>query len=114
MGIWDEITEKAENFSLNDAKNGAGALFEAYTKVEAARAQGHENAKADQAAARYVPEVESQSVGDPVSIRPQTQERELVGEAPKGAAVIDKKIVYAGGALLAILLVGGLIMAVKK
>jgi hypothetical protein len=114
MSIWDEITSAADNYSLNDAKNGVGALFDAYTQVEKTRATGHENAKADQAAARYVPEIESQSVGDPVSLKPQTQQRELVGEVPKDAAVIDKKIVYAGGALLALLLVGGLIMAVKK
>lgn len=114
MSIWDEIVSKADNFSLSDAKNGASALFDAYTQSEQSRATGHENARADQANARYTPEVESQNQGEPVSVRVQQPQTQLVGEAPKDAAMVDKKIIYAGGVLVALLLIGGMVMLAKK
>jgi hypothetical protein len=114
MNLFDEIAEKAENFSLSDLKSGAGSLLSAYNQAEKNRNSSHVNARADQAAARYVPEVESQGKGEPVSIAFKQPERELVGEIPKDSAVVDKKLVYIGGGLVALLLIGGLIVAVKK
>jgi hypothetical protein len=114
MSIWDEITTKAENFSLSDLQSGAGSLLSAYNQSEKIRNSSHVNARADQAAARYVPEVESQGNGEPVSVTFKQPERDLVGEVPKDSAVIDKKMIYIGGGLIALLLVGGLIVAAKK
>lgn len=114
MGIWDEITSKAETFSLSDVKNGAGSLFNAYQQNEQSRSSSHQAARADQAAARYVPEVESQSQGNPASVSFQQPERDLVGDTPKDSAVVDKKWFYVGGGVAALLLIGGFLLAVKK
>lgn len=114
MSIWDEITTAAEDYSLNDAKNGVSDLFKAYTGAEAIKNSSHETARAEQAAALYVPEVESQSGGDPVSIAFVKPQRDLVGDVPKDDAVIDKKWLYIGGGILALVLVGGIITAVKS
>jgi hypothetical protein len=114
MNLWEEISDKAENFSLSDLKSGAGSLLNAYNQSERVRNSSHVNARADQAAARYVPEVESQGNGEPVSVAFKQPERDLVGEIPKDSAVVDKKMVYIGGGLIALLLIGGFIVAIKK
>lgn len=114
MSLWDEIADKAENFSLNDLQSGAASLLNIYNESERVRNSSHVNARADQAAARYVPEVESQGRGEPVSVVFKQPERDLVGEIPKDSAVVDKKLVYIGGALIAIALMAGFIVAVKK
>jgi hypothetical protein len=114
MSIWDEITSKAESFSLSDLQSGAGSLLKVYNQSEKTRNSSHVNARAAQAAARYVPELESQGNGAPVSVEFKQPERDLVGEVPKDSAVIDKNLVYFGGGLIALLLVGGFIIAIKK
>lgn len=114
MSLWDEISEAVDDYSLNDLKNGAGAIFNAYTNAEAQKTSSHAAARADQAAALYVPEVDSQSKGDPVSVKLVKEQRELVGDVSEGETVVNKKWFYAGGAVLAVALIVGIIAVVKK
>jgi hypothetical protein len=114
MSIWDDLKSKADTFSLDDLSSGAGTVFNAYTASEDRRVSSHQAARADQAAARYAPEVESQSGGEPMSVAFKQPERDLVGDTPKDSAVVDKKWLYIGGGVAALLLITGILVAVKK
>lgn len=111
MELWGEISDKFDSFNLNDVKNGVGTLFSAYTAREQRRGSSHQAAAQSQAQDRYTPEVESQNQGNPQSVVIQPQERALVGESESSG--VNKTVMYVGGGVLALLLVGGLIIAVK-
>lgn len=105
MSWWDKV--------YNEASGAADKILGAYTEIEKAKAGSFQNARAEQTAARYVPHVDSQNRGEPVSVKPQTTERPLVGDNPQPSGM-DKKWLYIGGGVGALLLVVGLVVIAKK
>ncbi|MAS26275.1 MAG: hypothetical protein CMI08_07495 [Oceanospirillaceae bacterium] len=106
MSWWDK--------AYREVGGAADRILEAYTDAEVAKASSFVNAHAEQVAARHVSEVEYQNQGDPISVKPATQRRELVGETPKDSAVIDKKMLYIGGGALVLIALVGIAMASKR
>lgn len=103
MSFWEK--------AYGELTGGAEKILQAYTEVEKAKASSYQAAQSEQVAARYTPEVEYQNRGEPVSVKVATPERDLVGDTPKNAAVIDKKWLYIGGGALILVAVVGLALS---
>lgn len=110
MSWWDDQVS-----AVKDAATGIGVkdIMSAYTDRERSKRGSWQASAAQQASARQTPEVESQNFGDPQSIKPTVPQKNLVGDMPKDAAVVDKKMIYIGGGLVAVVVVVGLIAALK-
>jgi len=103
MAFWDDL--------YSEAKGGMGTILDTYKEIEKAKSGSFQNARAEQTAARYAPEVEYQNRGEPVSAKPAAPERQLVGETPANAAVVDRKWLYIGGGAVILVAVVALAMA---
>lgn len=106
MSWWDK--------AYKEISGGADKVLNAYTEIEKAKASSFQSARAEQMASRNTPQVDSQNRGEPISVKPATPERQLVGDAPKDSAVVDKKMLYIGGGVAALLLLVGVIVIAKK
>lgn len=100
-GLWSQMKD--------DTISGMNGVVGAYTQGIGSFAQ----AKAEQVAARFAPEVDFQNRGAPVSVKPQTEKREFVGDKPVESAT-DKKWLMLGGGALVLVAVVGLTLAARK